>query len=92
MSPVRGRSFPKCSRGRRRLKKIDGDVFKFLLVLENGEPHDPAVFVSVIPNWSVGETFSTGRGHEWRILAIETEIDDELVEHGVNAVLTVELA
>jgi hypothetical protein len=38
----------------------------------------------------VGETFSTGRGHESRILAIDTNIDEELVERGINAVFTVE--
>ena len=40
----------------------------------------------------MGETFSTGRGHEWRVLAIDTNIDDELVERGINAVFTVEPA
>jgi hypothetical protein len=50
-----------------------GDVdLTFLLRLEDGEPNDPAVLVTAVPNWTVGETFSTGRGHEWRILAIDT--------------------
>ena len=65
-------------------------MFKFLLRLEDGEPNDPAVLVTAVPNWTVGETFSTGRGHEWRILAIDTNIDDELVERGINAGFTVE--
>jgi hypothetical protein len=43
-----------------------------------------------VPNWIVGESFSAGRGHEWRILAIDTDIDDELVDQGINAVFTVE--
>jgi hypothetical protein len=47
-----------------------------LLKLEDAEPNDPSVFVSAVPNWTVGETFTTGRGHEWRILAIDTEIAD----------------
>ena len=68
----------------------DQRVFKFLLRLEDGEPNDPAVLVTAVPNWTVGETFSTGRGHEWRILAIDTNIDDELVERGINAGFTVE--
>jgi hypothetical protein len=55
-------------------------VFRFLLKLEDGEPTDPAVFVTAVPNWTVDETFSTGRGEEWRILAIDTDIDEELVE------------
>jgi hypothetical protein len=65
-------------------------MFRFLLKLEDGEPNDPAVFVSAVPNWEVGQTFLTGRGDEWRILAIDTEIDDELVERGFNAVFAVE--
>ena len=32
----------------------DSGVFKLLLVLENGEPYDPAKFVTVIPSWSEG--------------------------------------
>jgi hypothetical protein len=47
------------------------------------------VLVTAVPNWTVGESFSTGRGHEWRILAIDTNIDDELVARGINAVFTV---
>ena len=34
----------------------------------------------------------TGRGADWRILAIETEIDEELIEQGFNGVFTVEPA
>ena len=41
---------------------------KVPLKLEDGEPNDPAVLVTAVPNWTVGETFSTGRGHELRIL------------------------
>ena len=65
-------------------------MFKFLLRLENGDPNDPAVLVTAVPNWTVGETFSTGRGHEWRILAIDTDIEEELVDTGINAVFTIE--
>jgi hypothetical protein len=46
--------------------------------------------VTAAPNWRVGETFTTGRGHEWRILAIGTELAEELVEQGINGVFTVE--
>jgi hypothetical protein len=67
-------------------------VFKFLLRLEDGEPNDPAVYVSAVPNYAVGETFLLGRGHRLRILRIDTAIDDELVEQGINAVFTVEPA
>jgi hypothetical protein len=67
-----------------------GALFKVLLRLEDGEPNDPAVLVTAVPNWTVGETFSTGRGHEWRILAINTNIAEELVDQSINAVFTVE--
>jgi hypothetical protein len=40
-------------------------VFRFLLKLEDSDPHDPAVLVTPVPNRTVGETFSTGRGDEW---------------------------
>jgi hypothetical protein len=45
-------------------------VFKFLLRLEDGDPNDPAVFVSVVPNWTVGETFLLGAGERLRIVAM----------------------
>jgi hypothetical protein len=50
------------------------------------------VLVTAVPNWTVGETFSTGRGDKSRILARETEIDEELVERGFNGIFTVEPA
>jgi hypothetical protein len=28
-------------------------MFKYPLKLPDGEPHDPAVFVTAVPNWSV---------------------------------------
>jgi hypothetical protein len=61
-------------------------MFRFLLKLEDGEPHDPAVFVTVVPNWTVGETFLLGDGERFRILAIDADIVDELIEQGFNAV------
>jgi hypothetical protein len=65
-------------------------VFGFLLRLEDGEPPDPAVLVTAIPNWTVGETFMLSRGERLRILAIETVISEELVEQGFNGAFTVE--
>jgi hypothetical protein len=62
-------------------------MFRFLLKLEDGDPNDPPALVTAVPNWTVGETFSTGRG-EWRILAIETEIAEELMERGFNGIFT----
>jgi hypothetical protein len=65
-------------------------MFRFLLRLADGAPNDPPALVTAVPNLTVGETFTTGRGEQWRILAIETEIADELVDAGFNGVFTVE--
>jgi hypothetical protein len=46
---------------------------------------DPAGFVTAVPNWTVGETFSIGSGESFRIIEIETEIDEELLEQGSTA-------
>jgi hypothetical protein len=73
------------------LRSLRGSArVQFLLKLEDGEPNDPAVFVSAVPNYAVGETFLLGEGHRLRILRIDTDIDDELVDNGINAVFTVE--
>jgi hypothetical protein len=37
-------------------------MFKFFLVDEHDQVLDPAGFVTAVPNWSVGETFSLGLG------------------------------
>ena len=65
-------------------------MFRYLLQLPDGEPNDPAVLVSAIPNWSVGEVITFGRGEQARILDIETEIDEALIEQGFNGVFVVE--
>ena len=65
-------------------------MFCYLLVLPDGVPNDPASFLTAVPNWSVGETIVLGEGEQLRILAIETEIADVLVDHGFNGVFTVE--
>jgi hypothetical protein len=72
------------------MQTIARAVFKFLRRLEDGEPNDPATLVTAVPNWTVGETFTTGRGHKWRILGIDTEIADELIDAGFNGAFTVE--
>jgi hypothetical protein len=44
-------------------------VFRFLLVLENGEPYDPAMLVTVIPSWCDGETVLVTADQRLRIVA-----------------------
>ena len=65
-------------------------VFRFLLKLEDGERHNPAVFVTVVPSWAVGETFLADAREQLRILAIDTEVEAEVAAQGINAVFTVE--
>ena len=38
-------------------------MFRFLLALENGEPADPAVLVTMVPDWQAGDTIRD-RGRE----------------------------
>jgi hypothetical protein len=64
--------------------------FKFTLVLPDGTPPEPAVFVTAVPNWSVGEELTVGSGEEFRILAKSSEVDEEMIEQGINGVFTVE--
>jgi hypothetical protein len=53
-------------------------VFRYVLLLPDGEPHDPAALVSMIPNWTVGETFTLADGESVRILAIDTDMNEVL--------------
>ena len=36
--------------------------FKYLLVTPDGEPHNPAAFVTAVPNWKEGELITLGNG------------------------------
>jgi len=67
-----------------------GGVFRFLLVLSDGSPYEPEVFVTVVPSWSVGETFLITAHERLRIVAIDFELADELADAGINAVWTIE--
>jgi hypothetical protein len=65
-------------------------MFRFLLRFADGEPVDPPDFLVGVPNWSVGETFTVSSGQMFRILEIDAELPDELVEQGFNAIFYVE--
>jgi hypothetical protein len=65
-------------------------VFRYVLVLPDGEPHDPAVLVTAVADWSVEEGVLLGSGERLRILAIETAISDRLIDAGFNGVFVVE--
>jgi hypothetical protein len=51
--------------------------YRYTLALEDGEPADPAVFVTAVPDCHVGDTFVAPNGQLFRILAIEPEMDEE---------------
>lgn len=46
-------------------------MFRFLLVLEDGEPAEPAAFVTNSANWKVGDVFEASTGQRFRIVAID---------------------
>ena len=56
--------------------------FRYVLILDDGEPADPAVFVIAAPDWDEGDVFLPRGGERFRILAIEPTMDDELPFHG----------
>jgi hypothetical protein len=61
-----------------------------LLRLEDGEP--PRSSSTVIPAWTVGEEFLITAHQRLRILAVDFDLADDLVDQGINAVFTVEPA
>jgi hypothetical protein len=65
-------------------------MFRFLLRLPDGEPHDPPALVTAVPNWGIGEVITFGAGDQARIVATESEIADELIAQGFNGMLTIE--
>ena len=69
-------------------------MFKYLLAVPDGQPPDPAAFVTAIPNCTVGETFMVARGKQFRILGINDDIDvdglEELYERDFHGIWVVE--
>jgi hypothetical protein len=65
-------------------------MFRFLLKLSDGDPPDPAVLVTAVPTWSVGDVVTVGRGEQLRVVAIDDFPHAELVEQYVRAIFTVE--
>jgi hypothetical protein len=47
--------------------------FEFALALEDGEPADPAMFVTAVPDWPVGDEFLASSLQRFRILAMDPE-------------------
>jgi hypothetical protein len=68
------------AKGTARLHVQLAPVFSYLLRLPDGEPFDPPGLVSAIPNWSVNEVITFGGGDQARVVAIDWEPHEELVD------------
>jgi len=69
----------------------DGRAFRFLLRLaDDGDPFDPPALVTAVPNWEVGEVVMLAPDDDIRIVEIDTEIDQQLIDLGFNAIWFVE--
>jgi hypothetical protein len=67
-----------------------GDMFRYLIKFTDDVLHDPGVFVTAVPFWSLAETLRVGNGPLLRILAINTEMNHALIAAGLDGVFTVE--
>lgn len=65
-----------------------GFGFRYLLVLEDGEPADPAAYLTAVPTWKPGDTFLAGSDLvRFRIVDIQEPPSDDF-----NALFVVEPA
>ena len=46
-------------------------MFRYACLLEDGEPVDPTVFVTAVPDWYVGDTFLTRYGEQFEIVDVQ---------------------
>ena len=65
-------------------------MFKYLLQLPDGQPPDPAMLVTAVPTWAIGDVMTVERGQQFRVIAIDDFPHAELVEQDVRAIFTVE--
>jgi hypothetical protein len=59
-------------------------LYRVLLKLVNGEPADPAVFVTERESWQPGDSFAARDGSQWRIVSVDTA-PPLLAEEGFDA-------
>ena len=56
------------------MSRVVGLGFRYLLVLDDGEPADPAAFNTAVPDWREGDEFLAGGDlRKLRIVAIADE-------------------
>jgi hypothetical protein len=65
-------------------------MFPYPLRVSDEEPNDPGAYLSLIPNWEVDDTFALADGRELRIVAIDWEIAQVLIDQGFTAIWFVE--
>jgi hypothetical protein len=66
-------------------------VFRYLIKFPDGLLHDPAVFVTAVPFWSLTETLRVGSGRLLRIIAVDTRVNRALTAARIDGVFTVEV-
>jgi hypothetical protein len=64
--------------------------FRFGLVLQDGEPAEPGMFVTVGPTWHVGGEFLASSLQRFRIVAIDPTMDPDEARATFHAVWVVE--
>lgn len=63
-----------------------GGGFKYVLELADGDVADPAMFITAVPDWQVGDEFLASRElKKFRILSITPNLDEAKLDvwHGV---------
>lgn len=65
-------------------------MLRFLLALApDGEPANPAMLVTAIPNWEEGDIAWTGTGEGFRVIGTDP-LDEYAHVNGVSGLLVVE--
>jgi hypothetical protein len=50
-------------------------VYRFLLMLRNGEAADPPAFLTEQPYWKPGDVFVAANGRAFRVVEIDAEVE-----------------
>ncbi len=60
-----------------------------MLALKNGDPADPAILVTAVPNWNAGDVIPTGADTAYRVVGTDP-LDERAAEQGLNGLIVVE--
>jgi len=61
-----------------------------LLVLPDGQAPNPALLVTAVPTWSIGDVITVSRDEQMRVVGIDDFPHAGLVEQGIGAIFAVE--